>query len=85
MRISVAYVDPVISFWHSIEVDDGCTILYAINQSGILTKVPTIDLDNQKVGVFGKVAKLDTQLKEGDRVEIYRPIIAKPEDDEDDE
>jgi len=84
MRISVAYVDPDISFWQSLEVDEGCNLLYAINQSGVLKKVPTIDLELQKVGIFGKVAKLDTLLKEGDRVEIYRPITATPEDDDDD-
>ncbi len=83
MRISVAYVDPTISFWQSLEVDDGCDLRHAINQSGVLKKVPSIDLDSQKVGIFGKVAKLDTLLKEGDRVEIYRPITATPEDDDD--
>mgnify|MGYP001769002962 CR=1 FL=1 len=85
MRISVAYVDPAINFWQTLEVDEGCNLLYAINRSGVLAKVPTIDLEQQKVGIFGKVAKLDTLLKEGDRVEIYRPIIATPDDDEDDE
>ena len=84
MRISVAYVDPGISFWQSLEVDEGCSLLHAINQSGVLKKVPAIDLEQQKVGIFGKVAKLDALLKEGDRVEIYRPITATPEDDDDD-
>lgn len=79
MRVSVAYVDPVISFWQTLEVNDGCNLLNAINQSGILKKIPAIDLESQKVGIFGKVAKLDTQLNEGDRVEIYRPITATPE------
>ncbi|HEY0721622.1 MAG TPA: RnfH family protein [Gammaproteobacteria bacterium] len=82
MRISVAYVDPTISFWQSMEVDEGCNLLCAINQSGLLQKVQGIDLENQKVGIFGKVAKLDALLKEGDRVEIYRPITAQPEDDD---
>jgi len=82
MRISVAYVDPSSTFWQTLEVDEGCNLLTAINQSGILKKVPTIDLEKQKVGVFGKVVKLDTQLKEGDRVEIYRPITVTPEDDD---
>lgn len=83
MRISVAYVDPSNTFWQTLEVDEGCNLLTAINQSEILKKVPTIDLEKQKVGVFGKVVKLDTQLKEGDRVEIYRPITITPEDDDD--
>lgn len=83
MRISVAYVDPTVSFWQAVEVDEGCNLLHAINQSGVLKKVPAIDLERQKVGIFGKVAKLDTLLKEGDRVEIYRPITATPEEEDD--
>ena len=85
MRISVAYVDPTINFWQTLEVDEGCNVLNAINQSGLLNKVSTIGLETQKVGIFGKVASLDTELKEGDRVEIYRPIIASLGDDEDNE
>lgn len=85
MRISIAYVDPTISFWQSLEVEEGCNLLCAINQSGVLKKVPAINLEMQKVGIFGKVAKLDVLLKEGDRVEIYRPITATPEEEEDEE
>jgi len=83
MRVSVAYIDPATTFWQTLEVEDGCDLGSAITLSGILMKVPAIDLDTQKVGVFGKVAKLDTLLKEGDRVEIYRPITATPDDDDD--
>lgn len=85
MRVSVAYVEPDITFWQALEVDDGCNILHAINHSGLLAKVPSIDLEIQKVGIFGKVAKLDTPLKEGDRVEVYRPITATPDDECNDE
>ncbi len=85
MRVSVAYVQPGTTFWQMLEVDDGCNLMNAINQSGILKKVPTIDLEKQKVGIFGKAAKLDTLLKDGDRVEIYRPITSAPGDADDDE
>ena len=40
---------------------------------------PEIDLDHQKIGVFGKLTRLDAVLEEGTRVEIYRPITADPE------
>ncbi|CAG0963169.1 partial hypothetical protein, partial [Anaerolineae bacterium] len=61
--------------------------------SGILKRFPEIDLGQQKVGIFGKLVKLDLPVKEGDRIEIYRPIIADPktvrrrrmDDDEDDD
>jgi putative ubiquitin-RnfH superfamily antitoxin RatB of RatAB toxin-antitoxin module len=50
----------------------------AIEQSGILDKFPAIDIETFKIGIFGKVAELDTALKPGDRVEIYRAITADP-------
>jgi putative ubiquitin-RnfH superfamily antitoxin RatB of RatAB toxin-antitoxin module len=50
----------------------------AIEQSGILRKFPSIDLSQYAVGIFGKAAELDTMLKPGDRVEIYRAITADP-------
>ena len=49
-----------------------------IERSGILKQFPHIDLAQQKVGVFGRLVKLDAPLKPGDRVEIYRGIIADP-------
>ena len=48
----------------------------AIERSGILKQFPHIDLTTQKVGVFGRLVKLDAALKPGDRIEIYRAIIA---------
>ncbi len=79
MRISIAYAEPHYQYWQELEIDDGATVAYAIERSGILGRFPEIDLDEQKVGVFGKVVKLDATLNEGDRLEIYRPITADPE------
>jgi putative ubiquitin-RnfH superfamily antitoxin RatB of RatAB toxin-antitoxin module len=62
-----------------LEVPDQSTIAETIQLSGVLTLYPEINLDNQKVGIFGKLAKLDTPVQEGDRVEIYRPITADPQ------
>ena len=64
----------------SIQVRQGATVQDAIQQSGILESYPEIDLSRNKVGVFGKLAKLDAALREGDRVEIYRPLIADPKE-----
>jgi hypothetical protein len=47
--------------------------------TGLLEQFPEIDLERQKVGIFGKITRLDTKLEEGNRVEIYRPITADPE------
>jgi len=51
----------------------------AIVRSGILQSFPTIDLETQKVGVFGRLVKPDTALRPGDRVEIYRSITCDPQ------
>jgi uncharacterized protein len=78
MQIGVAYSEPAQQIWLSIEVPDGTSVRDAIDRSGILNLFPQIDLDTQKVGVFGKLVKLDAALRAGDRVEIYRPIICDP-------
>jgi putative ubiquitin-RnfH superfamily antitoxin RatB of RatAB toxin-antitoxin module len=79
MQIGIAYSEPNQQIWLNLEVPETVTVREAIERSGILRRCPQIDLETQKVGVFGKLAKLDAPLKPGDRVEIYRPIIADPE------
>jgi uncharacterized protein len=78
MQVAVAYADPVQQVWLRIEVPEDATLEQAIIQSGLLRQFPEIDLTERQVGIFGKLAKLDAPLKPGDRVEIYRPIIADP-------
>lgn len=78
MQVGVAYSEPAQQLWLRIEVPEDSTVQAAIEQSGILRKFPSIDLSTYAVGVFGRVAELDTALKPGDRVEIYRPITADP-------
>jgi len=79
MNVGVCYATPARQVWLKIEVPDGSTVRDAIELSGLLSQFPAIDLEGQKVGIFGKISKLDAVLKEGERVEIYRPIIADPE------
>ena len=79
MQIGVAYSEPGQQIWLNIEVPDDSSVNDAIQRSGILKQFPYIDLAAQKVGVFGRLVKLDAPLKPGDRVEIYRGIIADPE------
>jgi uncharacterized protein len=78
MQIAVAYSEPSQQIWLRLEVPEDSTVEQAIIKSGILRQFPTLDLTEQKVGIFGKLAKLDALLKPGDRVEIYRSIIADP-------
>jgi uncharacterized protein len=58
----------------------GITAQAAIEASGILAKFPEIDLSQNKIGVFGKLVKPDTVLRDKDRVEIYRKLIADPKE-----
>ncbi len=79
MNVGVAYADKFKKVWLKLEVPDGSTVQQAIEHSGLLTRFPQIDLDTQRVGIFGKLAKLTAKVAEGDRIEIYRPITADPE------
>ncbi len=80
LRVEVAYALPNLQILLSIQVRPGATVRDAIQQSGILDSHPEIDLSSSKVGVFGKLTGLDAVLREGDRVEIYRPLIADPKE-----
>jgi len=64
----------------AVESDRALTAEQVIRRSGILERFPEIDLASNKIGIFGKAAKLDALLSEGDRVEIYRPLIADPKE-----
>ncbi len=63
-----------------LQVDPGTTLEQAVQQSGILQLYPEIDLSKNKLGVFGKLGKKTAEIKAGDRVEIYRPLIADPKE-----
>ena len=64
----------------ALEVPANASIADVIEQSGLLELFPEIDLGTNKVGVFGKLGKLTDTLHAGDRVEIYRPLIADPKE-----
>lgn len=79
MEIGVTYTEPGQQLWTRIDVPEGTTVGEAIERAGISQRFPQLDLSTQRVGVFGKVVKLDTPLRPGDRVEIYRPIVCDPQ------
>jgi len=78
MKVGVFYASTSRHASLNVDLQDGATIQDAIERSGILKQFPEIDLATQKVGVFGKLGKLDAAVADGDRVEIYRPIICDP-------
>ncbi|MDD4880441.1 MAG: RnfH family protein [Gallionellaceae bacterium] len=63
-----------------LTIEEGSTVKAAIERSGFLAEHPEIDLAKHKVGIWNKLAKLDVVLRDKDRVEIYRPLIADPKE-----
>ena len=78
--VEVAYALPAEQVILHIKVAAGTTAESAVKQSGIMTKFPEINLAENKNGIFGKLTQLDTPLRDKDRVEIYRSLIADPKE-----
>ena len=79
MVVEVAYASPTEQVIMTVDdAEPGISIEQAIEASGVLARFPEIDLAVNKVGIFGKAGKLDQKMDAGDRVEIYRPLIADP-------
>ncbi|MGE5470537.1 MAG: RnfH family protein [Bacteroidota bacterium] len=64
----------------SVKLPTGSTLMQALEASGLLEKHPEIDLKKNKFGIFAKLSKPDAVLRDKDRVEIYRPLIADPKE-----
>ena len=80
INVEVAYAEPDKQLILPVNIDLGTTIGGAIVQSGIMMDYPDLELEDAKVGIFGKAAVMTTVLSDGDRVEIYRPLIADPKE-----
>ena len=80
IRIEVVYATPGEQVLEQLQATADATVESAILQSGLLERFPEIDLKTNKVGIFGKVAALSAKLNDGDRIEIYRPLIADPKE-----
>lgn len=78
--VEVAYALPNEQIIIPIEVEKECLVEEAIKRSGVLERYPQIDLKTDKVGIFGKMCKLNATLNDKDRIEIYRPLIADPKE-----
>ncbi len=80
LTIEVVYALPTKQQLVSVRLAVGSTVRQAIEASGLLQKHPEIDLAKNKVGIFAKLSKLDATLRDHDRVEIYRPLLADPKE-----
>lgn len=78
MQIQICYATPQSPIICNLLVPENSTLQEAIAKSRILILHPEIDIANCRVGVFGKLKDFDAVLRVGDRVEIYRPLVAAP-------
>ena len=80
INVEVVYALPQQQPLLRVRLAEGATVEDAIRQSGVLDAFPEIDLARNKVGIYSKLVKLDEALRDKDRVEIYRPLIADPKE-----
>jgi len=80
IEVEVAYARPDTQVILPVKVERGTTVEDVVKLSGILHHFPEIDLAVNKVGIFGKLSKLTAAVRPGDRVEIYRHLIADPKE-----
>jgi len=81
IRVEVAYAKPDNQAIKVVTAPVGTRVEEAIKLSDIQELFPEIEVTPKlKVGLWGKACKLDTELHDGDRVEIYRPLIADPKE-----
>ncbi|MFZ6780508.1 RnfH family protein [Undibacterium sp. Ji83W] len=78
MHVQICYAGLDTTSLLDLQVALDATVLQVIQQSGIMEIHPDINVGLLKVGVFGKLKALDSGLHAGDRIEIYRPLIADP-------
>ena len=80
MKIEVVYALPHSTDLARLELPEGATVMQALEASGFLAKHPEIDVMKNKIGIYAQLAKPDAVLRDRDRVEIYRPLIADPKE-----
>ena len=79
MHIDIIYALPDRYEQISLSLETGATVADAIAASGITRKYPDLDINGRnKIGIFARLVKPDTVLRDKDRIEIYRPLIADP-------
>jgi len=78
IRVEVVYALRDEQFMIELELEEGATVREAVERSGILQRYPAMNLEGTPLGIFGRIAGLETRLRDGDRVEIYRALLADP-------
>jgi putative ubiquitin-RnfH superfamily antitoxin RatB of RatAB toxin-antitoxin module len=80
IRIEVAFAAKDKQVLLGLSVPEGTTVAEGINRSDIQNEFPDLKMHIDTVGIFSRKVPLDHVLKEGDRIEIYRPLIVDPKE-----
>ena len=80
LNVEIVYAMPEKQTLLSFEVEEGTTLDQAIGLSGIQTHYPDLDFSEMKVGLFGKLTPRTHVMREKDRIELYRPLLADPKE-----
>lgn len=80
IQVEVIYALPQKQYLRKVKLEEGSTVEQAIVASGLLELRDDIDLRQNKVGIYSRPVKLGDAVQDGDRVEIYRPLIADPKE-----
>ena len=78
ITVEVAYASPDRQELRALQLPQNASVREAISASRLPELFPEIDLDNGKVGIFGRLVPMNGSLRDGDRVEIYRPLVCDP-------
>jgi putative ubiquitin-RnfH superfamily antitoxin RatB of RatAB toxin-antitoxin module len=78
LRIEIVYALPQREWLRQFELPPGSTIADAVQRSGLREEIPGLEVDDASVGIFGRAVTLDTLLRDGDRLELYRPLQCDP-------
>ena len=80
IAVSVVYAEPERVFMVELSLPKGATVAEAVERSGIRAVRPDIAIRDDRLGIFSRKASPDTTLRDGDRVEIYRPLLIDPKE-----
>ena len=78
--VEVVYAEPTRQWLLKVTLPRGASVADALDASGIRDQVKGLQIDPQRVGIHGRKVSLEQPLEEGDRVEIYRPLLVDPKE-----
>ena len=78
IRVEIIYALPNQAWSVVLELPDGAIASEAIARSDVATRIPDFDTTNLGYAIFGKTINDATVLRDGDRLELLRPLIADP-------